>query len=231
MVKVKICGITSLNDALAAIEAGADMLGFNFYRPSPRFIEPEHASQIIDRVRRDAPSVKLVGVFVNEDLDNLLLTVSLFGIDMVQLHGDESPDMCRELSGRLELADDPGAGIVKSFRGENYPAAEIIKALRVTDDFDVSDTTRYAVDAIMLDAFHQTLRGGTGKTIDWDIARAAAARVERLFLSGGLSPENVAEAIARVRPFAVDACSSLEAAPGRKDASRMRAFVRAAHQV
>ena len=213
MVKVKICGITNLSDALAAIEAGADLLGFNFYEPSPRFIQPEHASEIIERIRHDqASDVELVGVFVNEAVDSLLQIVKQSGVDTVQLHGDESPQMCHDLAARLN-------------------GRQIIKALRVTDDFDVNDTTRYAVGAIMLDAFSQTLRGGTGKTIDWEIARAAAERVARLFLSGGLSPENVAEAIVRVRPFAVDACSSLEAAPGRKDPSRMKAFVRAAHQV
>lgn len=214
MVKVKICGITNLDDALAAIDAGADMLGFNFFPPSSRFIQPEQARHVIDQIRDNdrISRVKCVGVFVDEPPDSLIEIVNHTAVDTVQLHGDEMPETCDELSRRL-----------------NGP--EIIKALRVSNDFDVNDATRYAVDAIMLDAFHGSLRGGTGMTIDWEVARAARERVPRLFLSGGLSPENVAEAIARVRPYAVDACSSLESAPGRKDATRMKAFVCAAHQV
>lgn len=209
MVKIKICGITNLDDARAAVEAGADMLGFNFYRPSPRFIEAEKARDIVTLIKGETgPQVTMVGIFVNESIDSLIRTAEVAALDAVQLHGDESPEYClaltRDLSGR-----------------------KLIKALRAHADFNAAEATRYPVDAVMLDAFHEKLRGGTGVTFDWELARATRELIPRLFLSGGLTPENVAEAISRVTPFAVDACSSLESAPGRKDHSRMKAFVQA----
>lgn len=213
MVQVKICGITNLKDARAAIGAGADMLGFNFYRPSPRFIEPAEARKIIEASRGEvgaAQAPTMVGVFVNEaSPEAVARIVADAGVNAVQLHGDESIDFCsttkRLLNGKL-----------------------LIKVLRVTDAFEPSEAQRYDADAIMLDAFHRGLRGGTGQLVDWTVARTARELVPRLFLAGGLSPENVAEAIAEVEPFAVDACTSLETRPGQKDAERMRAFVRAA---
>jgi phosphoribosylanthranilate isomerase len=208
MVKVKICGITNLNDARQAIEAGADMLGFNFYRPSPRFVEPDEARKIIDSLKREAEFVA-VAIFVDESLESLIEQVRKSGVDAVQLHGDETVAYCADLKSVLN-------------------GTTIIKALRVSGSFQPGTATNYAVDAIMLDAFHNSLRGGTGKVIDWEIAEKTRELVPELFLSGGLSPENVAEAIARVRPFAVDACSRLELSPGRKDPSRVKAFVRAA---
>jgi phosphoribosylanthranilate isomerase len=210
MVKIKICGITNLDDARAAIEAGGDMLGFNFYRPSPRFIEPEVARQIVDCIKTEyEPSqVETVGIFVNESIENLLGALSIAGVDIVQLHGDESSDYCNQLKSHLSNQT-------------------IIKALRVSPNFEPGEAGNYQVDAIMLDAFHDRLRGGTGRVIDWNVARATRKLVSRLFLSGGLSPENVSEAIARVQPDAIDACSSLESAPGRKDVARMKEFVRA----
>jgi phosphoribosylanthranilate isomerase len=208
MVKIKICGITNLDDARVAIEAGADMLGFNFYRPSPRFIEPDEARNMIDNVVSER-GVIAVGIFVDEPLESVIETVRISGVVAVQLHGDESVAYCTELKSALN-------GIT------------IIKALRVSDSFQPETVTVYPVDAIMLDAFHNNLRGGTGKTIDWEIAESTRELVPQFFLSGGLSPENVAEAVARVRPYAVDACSRLELSPGRKDPSRVKAFVRAA---
>ena len=208
MVKIKICGITSLDDARLAIEAGADMLGFNFYHPSPRFIEPTKAREIIDGIKSETEFVA-VGIFVDESLESLIETVRTSGVDAVQLHGDESVRYCADLRSSLN-------GIT------------IIKALRVNDSFQPAAATNYPVEAIMLDAFHDDLRGGTGKTIDWEIARKTRELVPQLFLSGGLAPENVAEAIERVQPYAVDACSRLELSPGQKDPSRMTAFVRAA---
>jgi phosphoribosylanthranilate isomerase len=150
----------------------------------------------------------MVGVFVNESTESLLRVTNEAGIDAVQLHGDESPEFCASVKALLN-------------------GRTVIKAVRVGAAFDPSDTTSYKVDAIMLDAFHDELRGGTGRVVDWDAAQITRDLVSRLFLSGGLSPENVAAAIAHVRPYAVDACSSLESSPGRKDASRMKAFVRA----
>src|SRR6266705_3468644 len=150
MTLVKICGITNLNDARAAIAAGADMLGFNFYRPSPRFIEPHEARKIIDSLKREAEFVA-VGIFVDESLESLIEQVRTSGIDAVQLHGDETVSYCADLKSVLN-------------------GTTIIKALRVGDSFQPGTVTNYAVDAIMLDAFHSNLRGGTGKVIDWEIA-------------------------------------------------------------
>ena len=209
MVKVKICGITNFEDAVAATETGADMLGFNFYRPSSRYIEPDRAREIVERLRSDSQnsSTTMVGVFVDESMDSVVRIVNEASLDALQLHGDESPEFCAELKSLV-------------------PDKAIIKALHVNGSFDPQMASSYSVQAIMLDAFHEQLRGGTGRVIDWDVASTVRKLVPHLFLSGGLSAENVAEAISRVQPFAVDACSSLESSPGRKDASRMREFVR-----
>jgi len=208
MVKIKICGIKNLDDARLGVEAGADMLGFNFYRRSSRFIEPDEARKIIDSLKCES-EVIAVGIFVDEPLESVIEMVRVSGVGAVQLHGDESVAYCADLKSALN-------GIT------------IIKALRVNDSFQAETATSYPVDAIMLDAFHESLRGGTGKTIDWEIAENTRKLVPQFFLSGGLSPENVAEAIERVQPYAVDACSRLELSPGRKDPSRVKAFVRAA---
>ena len=212
MVKVKICGITNLEDARSAIEAGADMLGFNFYRPSPRFIEPAEVKKILESLRFEIEGrgITTVGVFVNEvSPDAVAAIVDEAGLNAVQLHGDESIEFCATLK--------------KLLNGKL-----LIKVLRVSDTFAPAETGKYDADAVMLDAFHRELPGGTGQVVDWTMARSARELVPRLFLAGGLSPENVAEAIAEVGPFAVDACSSLESTPGRKSAERMTAFVRAA---
>jgi phosphoribosylanthranilate isomerase len=211
MTLVKICGITTLDDARAAIAAGADMLGFNFYRPSPRFIEPLEAREIIASLASETADqpIATIGVFVNEASPAAVMSiVAASGVSGVQLHGDESIEFCHDL--KLLLKD-----------------RFLIKVLRVTDTFAAREAQLYPVDAIMLDAFHGELRGGTGEIIDWDIGRSARALVPRLFLAGGLSPENVTRAIAHVDPYAVDACSSLETLPGQKDPHRMKAFVQA----
>jgi phosphoribosylanthranilate isomerase len=199
---VKICGITNLEDALAAVDAGANALGFNFYRPSPRYIDPVAARQIIDQLPE---GLLTVGVFVNEESPAIVEQIAtLAGVSALQLHGDESPSFCEQLKHRY-----------------------VIKVLAARGDFDPARARDYDVAAIMLDAFDRNLRGGTGKTIDWSLARRTRELV-RLFLAGGLSPENVAGAVAAVEPYAVDACSALEISPGKKDAQRMRAFVKAA---
>ncbi|MCU1266733.1 MAG: Phosphoribosylanthranilate isomerase [Acidobacteria bacterium] len=200
---IKICGITNIEDALAAVDAGATALGFNFYRPSPRYIAPQTARAIVDQLPL---AVLTVGVFVNEQSPAMVEQIATTaGVSALQLHGDESPDFCDQLK-------------------HTY----VIKALAVKQNFDPARVTQYNVAAIMLDAFDRKMRGGTGQTIDWSLARRARDLVLRVFLAGGLSPENVAEAIAAVEPYAVDACSALESSPGRKDAERMRAFVKAA---
>ena len=207
MTKVKICGITNVDDARAAIAAGADMLGVNFYRPSPRYITPDAARSLVNDLKSLGSAVEVVGVFVNETIDFVIDITMTTGIDAVQLHGDESPSFCEELNTR------------DGFR--------VIKALRVSEDFKPHDAEGYPVHAIMVDAFHRTLRGGTGEQVDFKVARETRQLVPRLFLSGGLSPENVALAIGEVKPYAVDACSLLESSPGKKDAARLKAFVAA----
>lgn len=211
MTLVKICGITSLADARIAIAAGADLLGFNFYRPSPRFIEPSEVRKIVEALRADrkARLITTVGVFVNEATPEAVMEkVGAAGVDAVQLHGDESAEFCLRLRQLLN-------------------GRQLIKVLRVTNTFAPTDVLSFDADAIMLDAFHGVLRGGTGQVIDWTIARSVSELGTRLFLAGGLSPENVAQAIAEVNPYAVDACSSLESSPGHKDAARVKAFVQA----
>lgn len=207
---VKICGITSIDDARAAISAGADMLGFNFYRPSPRYIEPQAAGEIINAIRSKAggkdPSVSMVGVFVNESIENVSRISDEAGLDGIQLHGEETAEYCRRLK---ELS--PQKFLIKAF------------AAKANDGFE--DTGGYPADAIMIDAFDEKLRGGTGRVADWSFARKMVQLAPRVFLAGGLSPENVAEAIASVRPYGVDVCSAVEAAPGRKSAERMKQFV------
>lgn len=200
-VLLKVCGITSFADAAVAIDCGATYLGFNFYRLSPRFIEPAAAREIIEHLPSHIVSV---GVFVNEaQPDDVISIMEASGVKMAQLHGDETPDYCAQ------------AG-----------AARVIKALRVGDDFDSREVTRYPAAAILLDAFDKKLYGGTGRTTN-QAAAAEAARLAKVFLAGGLSPENVADAILRVRPFAVDVNSGVESAPGRKDPGKLRALRRA----
>ncbi|HYO92284.1 MAG TPA: phosphoribosylanthranilate isomerase [Pyrinomonadaceae bacterium] len=203
MVFVKICGITNLEDALAALGAGADALGFNFYSRSSRFITPAAARLII----RELPAEALpVGVFVNESEPSRVERIAdEAGIRAVQLHGDESPAYCRALSNRF-----------------------VIKALRVREDFEPESVLEYETDAILLDAFDRDARGGTGRVIDWQLARRTCELVPKLFLAGGLTIQNVAEAISAARPYAVDACSGLECEPGRKDARLVQAFIKAA---
>jgi len=207
MTLVKICGITNPADALAAVDAGADALGFNFYRRSRRYVSPASARQIIDQL---PGSVMKVGVFVDEELQSLLAIASEANLTAIQLHGNESPDYCKQV-------------------GEKY----VIKAFGASMKFDWSAVEPYGVQAIMLDTKDDLLRGGTGRVFDWSIAQRAreSAKSMALFLAGGLSPENVAEAIATVRPYAVDACSSLEQTPGKKDYERMRAFVNAVRSI
>ena len=201
MTFIKICGITNLEDALAAVAAGADAVGFNFYKPSPRYIAPQAAREIVEQL---PASVLTVGVFVNEESPQAVMNIANEAtIKALQLHGDESPDYCRELAANTQ----------------------VIKSLAVSDSFDPTLACAYQIDAIMLDTRDNRLRGGTGRVFDWSIAQQVCRLVPKLYLAGGLSPENVAEAINRVRPYAVDACSSLEDRPGTKNHERMRAFI------
>jgi len=210
-VLVKICGITTLEDARAAINAGADLLGFNFYRASPRYIAPESARTIIEAMRLEtAPGkeIRYVGVFVDPaSPEELVRIVERSAIDAVQLHGDESAQFCEAVKRLL-------------------PKVKVIKVFRVRNGFDPTNIRDFPADAIMLDSFHPELRGGTGRSFDWAIAKRTGKFTPRLILAGGLTPENVARAIAEVKPYAVDVCSAVETAPGVKDAQRMQTFVR-----
>jgi phosphoribosylanthranilate isomerase len=200
MTHVKVCGITNLEDALAALDAGADMLGFNFYARSPRHVSPADARKIIESLPEGAACV---GVFVNEPSPSEVERIAReAGLRAVQLHGDETPEFCRGLRG-----------------------LETIKALRVGADFGVESAAAYGTDAVLLDAYVAGERGGTGHTFDWSLAALTRERVPRLFLAGGLNPENVAAAVAAVRPYAVDVCSGVETAPGRKSPELVRRFV------
>lgn len=203
MVRVKICGITNVEDALASIEAGADALGFNFYPQSPRYIEPSAARCIIEQL---PASVLCVGVVVNlPDAEQVKRFASEAGVQAVQLHGDESPAYCQELKDLF-----------------------VIKALRVKSDFDPEQAAQYETDAVLLDGFSQVAFGGAGQGFDWSIATRCRELVTKLFLAGGLNVNNVAAAIEAVQPYAVDACSGLESIPGRKDLAKVRAFITAA---
>ena len=206
MTFIKICGITSLDDALAAIDAGADALGFNFYKPSPRCVTPATAREIIAQL---PDSVLTVGVFVNEPSPQAVEDLaSDAGVTAIQLHGDEPPGFCRDLKPRY-----------------------VIKALSTGADFDAQTAQAYDVNAILLDTKHDTLRGGTGRTFDWSIAQRVRQSVPRLFLAGGLTLQNIERAIISVDPYGVDACSSLEETPGKKNHARMREFVKAIRSV
>jgi phosphoribosylanthranilate isomerase len=206
MVKVKICGITNWSDARGAVEAGADFLGFNFYRQSSRYIEPAAARRIVQRLPARVASV---GVFVNEPEPEMLAIARRVGLDYVQLHGDETADVVSRVR--------------RSFR--------VIKALRVRASFRVAQLGNFKrASSILLDGFDARLRGGTGKSFDWKLAKNAG-RKRQIFLAGGLTPENAAEAVSAARPFAIDVCSGVESRPGKKDAARMRALVAAVRPV
>jgi phosphoribosylanthranilate isomerase len=195
-VKLKVCGITCLEDARAAVECGADYLGFNFYPPSPRYLAPEAARRIITRL---PPAVVTVGVFVNQPRpEDVARLMAASGMRLAQLHGDEDAGYCARVG-----------------------AERVIKVLRIGDDFDPQSVLRFPATAILLDTYDAKLYGGTGRTANWALAREAA-QLTKVFLAGGLSPENVVEAIRAVEPYGVDVNSGIESAPGRKDEAMLR---------
>lgn len=200
MVRVKICGITNWTDARLAVTAGADALGFNFYRQSPRYISPDEARLIATRLPR---RVLLVGVFVNAAPEDVLRAARNVDLNLVQLHGEESPADVQELS-------------------ESFP---VIKAFRVRPGFGGERLKRYrGAAAFLLDAFDAQSRGGTGRTFDWSVAKKAN-KYGAIVVAGGLTPENIAGAIRQAQPFAVDICSGVESRPGRKDPDRLDALM------
>ena len=200
MVRVKICGITNRDDALMAVEAEADALGFVFYEKSSRYVTPQKAAAII----RDLPPfVQAVGLFVNEEAEQVNWTADFCGLDVVQLHGEEDPEYCVEMTRR------------------------VVKAFRVKDSNSLAGIKRYQVAGYLLDAWSPLAHGGTGQTFDWDLA-CSVASTGRLVLAGGLTPDNVAEAVRTVAPYGVDVSSGVESLPGRKDPDKVREFVRRA---
>jgi len=200
--QIKICGITNLEDAKACVELGADMIGLNFYPPSPRYIEPEIARQIVETIPRSAYAV---GIFVDASAEEIRNTAKRAGIQSVQLHGDFSPETWRELA--------------REFR--------VIRAFNTEARFHPEDAGAFPDCDVLLDAHHVELRGGTGVTCDWSAARATLPFARFLILSGGLNAQNVAHAIAAVAPHAVDVCSGVERAPGVKDHRLIEKFTAA----
>jgi len=201
MTKVKICGITNLEDAFLSAKFGADALGFNFYEKSPRYISSEKAREII---RQLSPEILKVGVLVNESMEKILEISKIAQLDAIQLHGEETPEFARELKLKTSL--------------------EIIKAFRVSENFKPEDVLKYEVDAVLLDAYSPNGYGGTGEVFDWEVAREVKDIFSKLYLAGGLSAENVAAAVRTVKPFGVDACSRLEEVSGKKDSRRLKSF-------
>jgi len=195
--RVKVCGITNLQDARQAIALGADALGFVFYPSSPRYIAPEKAAQIIAQL---PPLVSIVGLFVNAEADFIRATIAQCGVDTLQLHGDETPQQCL------------------------YDGVKVIKALRVNSEDCLREIDDYPVSAWLLDAWSADAYGGTGKVGRWDLAAQVARRLP-VILAGGLNKDNVKQAIAAVRPYAVDVSSGVELAPGRKNPQLMREFI------
>lgn len=200
--RVKICGITNWADAKLAVELGADALGFNFYEKSPRYIEPEAARRIVHRLRR---RVQCAGVFVNCKPFPVAALAGEVGLHVAQLHGDEPPHW---------------AATTAAF-------VPVWKAFRVRAGFRLEQLAafRESAGALLLDGFHAGLRGGTGKTFDWRVARRAR-RYGRVILAGGVNAANVAQAVRAARPWMLDVCSGVESRPGKKDPARLRELMR-----
>jgi phosphoribosylanthranilate isomerase len=197
-VRVKICGVTTVEDGVMCAAAGADAIGLNFWSGSPRKITPDRARAI---VRALPPAILKVGVFVDAERMRIEETIAEVGLDAIQLHGDESPEECG------------GFGV------------KVIKAIRVPEGCEALSQVaeRFAVDYILLDADAGASHGGSGRTFDW--SRTTGVAPGRLFVAGGLRPQNVAAAVRAVRPYAVDTASGVESAPGKKDPERVREFI------
>jgi phosphoribosylanthranilate isomerase len=201
---VKICGITNVPDGLAAAGAGADLIGLMFYEKSTRLVTIEQAAEIS---RALPPFVMCAGVFVNPDPNLVLQAISQCHLTMLQFHGDEPSDFCTQF-GMMSM-----------------------KAIRIRDESSLEQLENYQTDALLLDAHSPHGLGGTGKKFNWDLAVAAQRFGKPIFLAGGLTPENVADAVRQVRPFGVDVSSGVESAPGKKDPAKMKAFIDAAKSV
>ena len=198
-VKIKVCGMTQLDDVLTAVDCGADAVGFIFYKKSPRHVNESTVKKIVAHL---PPFVNRVGVFVNETAERINRLVEVCGLDAVQLHGDESPAFCRRIK------------------------VPVIKAFRMKNAESLASLSKYRVNGFLLDTFDEEQWGGTGRTFDWKWARGAK-KYGSVILAGGLTPVNVASAVRRVQPYGVDVCSGVEKSPGKKDPRKIRAFFKA----
>ena len=202
--RVKICGITNERDALEAVDAGADALGFMFYKGSPRHIEAAVAAQIIAKL---PPFVAKVGVFVNESAEAIRALADQCGLDTLQFHGNETPEFCL-----------------------GFPRLKTIRAFRIRDQESLPGLNAFRTDAWLLDSFVPGKQGGTGAVFQWELAHQISRTGPAVILAGGLTPQNVAAAISVVRPYGVDVSSGVEAEVGRKDVAKVRAFIKEARR-
>ena len=200
-ITVKICGITSVEDARAVEQAGADAIGLMFFEGSPRHISLGQAKAIVDSLSNN---VVRVGVFVNSDESFVRRAIQNCTLNVLQFHGEETPEYCAQFD------------------------VMTMKAIRVRDEASLKEMEQFPTDGFLLDAFSKDALGGTGETFNWDLAKRATESGRPIFLAGGLTSENVAEAVRAVGPFAVDVSSGVESEPGKKDADKVRAFVAAA---
>ncbi len=208
MTRIKVCGVTLLDDAAAVADAGVDFLGLNFWDRSKRYVERDRAAMLAITARPARPEVAIVGLFVNAHADEIAEIHAAVGLDIVQLHGDEPASACREIAALLQRP--------------------VWKAISVGAAADVARLGDWPVDAVLLDT-PTAGRGGSGQTFDWALATAAVARHRdrRCVLAGGLSPANVGAAIAAVHPWAIDVASGVERAPGVKDRAKVHALIAA----
>ncbi|MCC7119584.1 MAG: phosphoribosylanthranilate isomerase [Anaerolineales bacterium] len=222
MTKIKICGIKELKDALAAIEAGADYLGFNFYPKSPRYIEKNTCAEITSVLKKEHLHIKLVGVFVNSSVDEVKDILQTCNLDFAQLHGDEPPEMLSAFNGQAFKA------IRLSASNNPFNIRESASESAENRPFAFRESVSESVDkpAVLIDAQVKDVYGGSGVKADWEMASELAKRY-KFFLAGGLTPENVTEAVRRVKAWGVDVASGVESTVGKKDAEKMVEFVRA----
>ncbi|MBI5894234.1 MAG: phosphoribosylanthranilate isomerase [Deltaproteobacteria bacterium] len=209
MIRVKICGITNLEDAIAATEYGADALGFVFYKKSPRCVDVKTVKKIVKAL---PPFITAVGVFVNETKDKINKIIDETGLNVIQLHGDEPPEFCNGFERK----------VIKAFKIQGSRAAAGF-SLRQLRNLKVA-ATQYNVSAYLLDTYQEGIEGGTGRTFNWALAKKAK-RFGRIILAGGLTPENVADAVKKVNPYAVDVSSGVEKRPGEKDLKKVKEFI------
>lgn len=201
MIKIKICGITKEEDALFAENAGADAIGFNFYKPSPRYISPADCALIAEKL---SPFTSLFGVFVNEDIAEVVHIVKMCGLSVVQLHGDEDEKYIKNLRSNIKV--------------------KIVKVLRIKTEDDLIGLNDFGCDYLLIDSFCKEY-GGSGKVIDYNLSEKALASGKKIILAGGLNPENISEIIDKLKPYAVDTASGVEISPGIKDDKKVKNFI------